>query len=356
MRGVISAVMRIARGLLLCLFTLALAGCSRHEVSGYYVASVGPDRIAMIHLVESPPGHLTGSLVVSSLAANGARNNDLAYDLAGSITGTNISLEAKGGLASIAQFFGNSTTLIGHLRGDSLSLSRGAKRTVYREMSKQRYDSELAKLDHKGQVMAMTQAAVASYNSLEKFGKSVDASLVRYVAWGDPKITQISNVQAWYQARIARYIKCLDTIRPLAAAHIPEWRWQQCVLNINNDKFYRDQETSALRALQAENNSAIAADDSKIEQGRLMALNTLAKLRAGCSNAMNAASCDLMVKKLYKASLQNGMISDQDIASFRAAVPLVNAALAQDLKVANTSQARLDALAEQAQHLYQANM
>ncbi len=348
--------MKIAHGLLLCFFSLALAGCSHHEVSGYYVANVGPDRIAMIHLVESPPGHLTGSLVVSSLAANGARNDDLAYDLAGSITGTNISLEAKGGLASIAQFFGNSTTLIGHLRGDSLSLSRGAKRTAYREMSKQRYNSELAKLDHKGQVMAMTQADVASYNGLEKFGKSVDASLVRYVAWGGLKIAQVSNVRAWYQERIARYSKCLDTIRPLAAAHVPVWRWQQCVFNINNDKFYRDQEASTLKALQAENNSAIAADNSKIEQGRQMALNTLAKLRADCTYAINVASCDLMTKKLYIKYLQNGMISVQDIASFRAEVPLISAALAQDLQVANTSQAQLDALAEKAQHLYQASM
>ena len=86
---------------------LALWGCSRGPLNGYFVSRELPHAIIMAHLVESPPGVLSGTLEAISLNQNGSKANVRDYNVAGSITSGNVSLRITGTLATIAGWFGS---------------------------------------------------------------------------------------------------------------------------------------------------------------------------------------------------------------------------------------------------------
>ena len=102
----------------------------------------------MLRLVESPPGHLSGTLVVSSLNPDGSRKNDATYDVTGTITRPNVSLQLEGGLVGLAEFFGASTNLVGSLKEETLTLSAGNQTEVFHETSQEQYHAVLAGLEH----------------------------------------------------------------------------------------------------------------------------------------------------------------------------------------------------------------
>src|SRR5579863_7365216 len=107
---------------------LAVAGnsvCAQSMLTGLFVNHDNPMEVDMLRLVESPPGHLRGSLVVSSFNADGSRKKDAVYDVTGTITRPNVSLQLEGGLVGLAEFFGASTNLVGSLRAGTLTLSSG---------------------------------------------------------------------------------------------------------------------------------------------------------------------------------------------------------------------------------------
>jgi hypothetical protein len=99
-------------------------------LTGLFVNHDNPIEVDMLRLVESPPGHLRGSLVVSFFNADGSRKKDAVYDVTGTITRPNVSLQLEGGLVGLAEFFGASTNLVGSLRGGTLTLSWETRRRL----------------------------------------------------------------------------------------------------------------------------------------------------------------------------------------------------------------------------------
>jgi hypothetical protein len=81
-----------------CLAVVGNSGCAQSMLTGLFVNHDNPAEVDMLRLVESPPGHLSGSLVVSSLNADGSRKKDASYDVTGTITRPNVSLQLEGGL------------------------------------------------------------------------------------------------------------------------------------------------------------------------------------------------------------------------------------------------------------------
>jgi len=117
-----------ARGatLVLVCSTLLLGGCTRRLVNGYYVSRGSANQVVMAHIVEAPRGHLSGAIVVTTIDPTGSVPSVSSYYFAGSIARQNVSLKITGVLATIAGWFGSDNVLVGNLKGDRLTLSRGS--------------------------------------------------------------------------------------------------------------------------------------------------------------------------------------------------------------------------------------
>lgn len=121
--------MRFSSVPILCISTtlLLLSGCSRHEVSGAYIAKF-TNGIYWLQLVETPDKHLTGQLDTAVLDTDGkvAYNN---LSVSGAIGGDNISLQLKP-----ISFLPLRETVSGMLSGNKLTLtgefSRGQPNTI----------------------------------------------------------------------------------------------------------------------------------------------------------------------------------------------------------------------------------
>ncbi len=127
----------IASTLAVCLLLILSAGCSRAPISGLFVEHSTPQEVSMLRLVESPRGHIGGSLVISSIAQNGSRNKDIVDDVTGTTNGTNISLRINGG--GLSRFFGSAVNWVGTLRNNAITLGLGNNTIVFHEMSESSY-------------------------------------------------------------------------------------------------------------------------------------------------------------------------------------------------------------------------
>jgi hypothetical protein len=324
-----------------------MAGCAHSMLAGVFVNHDSPDEVDMLHLVESPPGHLTGSLVISSLNANGSRKNDAAYDVTGTITGANVSLQLHGG-----GFFGASTNLVGSLSGRTLTLSAGNQTEVFDETSEKQYGEALARLDETGRHVAMVKQANSAVQEVASSDQQLNADLKKYIAWGQQRVDHVSNVHQWYADRIARYTKCLQTIRPLAAQRVPSWRWQDCVLTVQNDEFYRDQETQSIRDAQGQNHDTIAGLDARVNAAPQQFAKMLDEVKSACPRAKDVDACEKELQKL-RSLPSDGFLDSHLVTSYRSMVPQVNAAISADIQAAASGQSSLSSIAQQVEKIYQ---
>lgn len=332
--------------------TLAVsAGCARSMLTAIFVNHDNPGEVDMLHLVESPPGHLTGSLVVSALNANGSRKNDAAYDVTGTITGYNVSLQFQGGLVGLAEFFGASTNLVGSLGGRTLTLSAGNQREVFRETSEKQYGEALASLDETGHHVAIVKQANSAVQEVESNDRLLNADVEKYIAWGQQRVNHVSNVHQWYADRITRYTKCLQTIRPLAAQRIPSWRWQDCVLTVQNDEYDRDQEAQSIRGLQGQNHDTIAGLDARINAAQHQFPRMLDEVKSACPYAKDVDACEKELQKLNSLP-SDGFLDSHLISSYRSIVPQVNLTISADMQAAVSGQSSLSSIAQQVEKVY----
>ncbi len=334
-----------------CLAVVSNSGCAQSMLTGLFVNHDNPVEIDMLRLVESPPGHLNGSLVFSSLNADGSRKKDAIYDVTGTITRPNVSLQLEGGLVGLAEFFGASTNLVGSLRGGTLTLSAGNQTEVFHETSQKQYDAVLAGLDEAGHHIAMVQQAIGAVQKVEANDQQLNADLKQYIAWGQERVNQVSGVRNWYADRITRYTKCLQTIRPLAAQGIPSWRWQGCALAVENDKYYRDQETQFILALQGKNQDTIAGLDARINAAQHQFPNVLDELKSACPYAKDVGACEKELQKLTSLP-PDGLLDSHLIAGYRSILPQVDAAISADMETAATGQSNLANIADDVEKVY----
>lgn len=320
-------------------------------LTGLFVNHDNPGEVDMLRLVESPPGHLNGSLVVSSLNPNGSRKKDAVYDVTGTKTGPNVSLQLEGGLVGLAKFFGASTNLVGSLRGRTLTLSVGNQTEVFRETSQKQYDAVIASLDEAGNHAAMGEQAIRAVQEVEANDRQLNSDLERYIAWGQQRINHVSGVRQWYADRITRYSNCLQTIRPLAAQRIPSWRWQGCALTIDNDEYYRDQETQSIRDLLGKNDATIAGLDARISAALLQFPKVLDEVKSSCPYAKDVGACKNVLQGLTSL-MPDGLLNSHLIGSYRGIIPQVNVAISADMQTATTGQSNLANIADEVEKVY----
>ncbi len=334
------------------LYFIFTVGCARGAMSAYFVERNNPGEVDMLHLVESPPGHLAGSLVISALNTDGSRKTDTVSDVSGTMTGSNISLQLNSSIAGWAQFFGNPTNLVGTLNGEVLTLSFGNQTLRFHEMSPKKYDAVLDQMNTVGKHIAMLTQAEKSLRASISDGRSLNTDLKNYLSWGQKRIAHVSTLHQWYAGRISHYSKCLQTIRPLAASKVASWQWQDCVLTIENDKYYRDEMAQSVRDADAQNTRTARSLDSEIAVVQKKFPQALDALNSACPYAKDVHQCVDSVQKL-KSYTPNGALDPSLIAQFRAMVPNVSTAVAQDVQTSSAGDNRLSNLAKQIQTVYQ---
>lgn len=335
----------------ICLVLVGNSGRAQSMFSALFVNHDNPMEVDMLRLVESPPRHLRGSLVVSSLNADGSRKKDAVNDVSGTMTRPNVSLQLEGGLVGLAEFFGASTNLVGSLRGGTLTLSSGNQTEVFYETSQKQYDAVLAGLDEAGHHIALVRQAFGSVEEIEANDQQLNADLTKYIAWGQERVNHVSGVRSWYADRVTRYTRCLQTIRPLAAQGVPSWQWQDCALDVENDKYDRDQETQSIRGLQGENQDTIAGLDARINAAQHQFPKVLDELKSACPYTKDVGACEKDLQKLTSLP-PDGLIDSHLIASYRSIIPQVDEAISADMQTAATGQSNLANIADEVEKLY----
>lgn len=341
----------IALSLVASLALAAFSGCRSSLLAGIFVSHVTVGEVDMLHLVASPPGHISGSVVISTIDASGSRKKDISYDVTGTISGPNVSLQPQGGLAGLAGLFGASTNMVGSLENRVLTLSAGSQTEVFRQASQGEYDDELAKLDKVGEQTASVTRANMAMKQAVSDGNAVNTDLQKYIEWGQQRIDHVPLVRQWYTNRIDRYSKCLETIRPLAASKVPSWRWQDCVLDTQTDEYNRDQEVEAARDVQQVNQETIVNLDSRIQAMAQQFPKMVGEVKSACPYTKNVDLCNKAFQKLNSLS-PDGYIDGHLIATYRNLVPQVNAAVSADAQTSASGQSNLLAIQEQINQVY----
>ena len=329
---------------------LLLGGCAGRPVNGYFVSSSGTNQIVMAHVVEAPRGHLSGAIVVTTIDPTGTTPDVSNYNVVGSITGQNVSLKVTGVLATIAGWFGDDNILVGDLEGDRLTLSKGSQTFVLDRMSEADYQARVQTLQRLQSNIAADRNAVQGLTQAGVYAQQVNAALQQYQSWGQARIANQEKAQASWAGHIKAYTACLARIEPLANAGVSSWRWQGCVLDVENDAYDREQALKATQELAAQGAEQVTRLNIMINQGQAKIQDAGQRLHAICPKVAHPKQCIA----LWKAWLAQapGMIKPDGVAAFLALAPQVEQALRADVETATASNAQLEALSAQVKHIY----
>jgi hypothetical protein len=330
--------------------TLALWGCSGGPLNGYYVSRGLPHALVMAHLVESPPGVLSGTLEATFLNQSGSKADVRDYNVVGSITSGNVSLRITGALATISGWFGGDPVLVGTLVDGRLTLSHGVDTLTLWSASQDAYLADVKSLDEEQTALDRFNDAIQGVKSAAAYSQTVDAALDRYHTWGEQRISRQPQARAWWTARIRGYSRCVDRIKPLAQRGVPSWRWQQCVLAIDTDSYYRDRSLEDTLALNRTNANGVARLEQAIStaQGRNSAAG--ARLKEVCEGASAQPRCPALLQAW--STNERKLVDPAKVAAFQALVPQVSAAVSADVDAATQGHAALVSLAAEADHIY----
>lgn len=166
------------RNIAVCILWLALclstSGCSKHALSGQYLAST-PAAVARLQLVETPDNRLSGQIEVSALQPDG-KIQYINSAVNGAVDGPNVSLslESAGPLQNPVQVSGtfslDSLTLTGGFTGSHSST------LVMRGGDLDQYHAALAGLNKRA--MAILAARRLADEEAAKVAKKAEISLV----------------------------------------------------------------------------------------------------------------------------------------------------------------------------------
>lgn len=329
-----------------------LAGCAKTPVSGTFVARTVSE-IDMIHVVEAPPGHLTGSMVTTTLKQDGATKTR-NYSVSGSIDRSNVSLRLGGGLVGLVRLFGTDTVLVGRLRGSTLTLSVGNSTTVFHEVSKATYRKDLARLNVIGGHIALVQKSTKALRYAIQAGHRISARLQQYMTWGETRISRVPYIRSWYANQVRHYRTCLNYIKPLASANVPVWRWQECAIGIATNKYDRDRAIANLRSLQNQNRQMVRRLDMEIHDASVQFARMTKMVSSSCRyRGADSGKCQAAVKKL-QTMMPYGFINKAALSGFQGLVPKVKGALDDDIRIGSAGEARLSDLAQEVSRIYRA--
>lgn len=343
---------RLIVAIIWVLVLLLLNACTRRAVNGYFVADTTANQVMMIHIVEAPRGHLSGALVLSTLAPSGSQLDVSNYGTTGSIAGNNVSLTITGGLATIEGWLGGGNNLVGSLSGDRLTLSKGGETWGFERMTEAAYQSRIGKLASLQAIVVQDREASQGMKEAVAYAKQVSLALQQYLAWGKERIDRQASVSEWYTKRIRSYSECIVRIRPLAEARVPSWRWQGCVLSIETDSYDREQMLSSAQEMVTQEQGRFASLNKMIEQRRTTFAAALQRLHAICPDSAKPKLCESLWEQM-NAGAPHYLIVSGDVDAFRSLAPHVKQAVQADLANATGGNAKLNDLAKQAQQILQ---
>ena len=335
---------------LLC-FTAALTACGyrfgRSLLDSYYISRDGKTGIVMVHLVEAPRGHLTGAAVITTLNQSSSTPNTRHIWLRGSIAGSNVTLKTPG----LFGFF--STQLIGTLAGDRLTLSRPgqANFTLY-STSARGYQERLASLNRIQTHLNTVRDAQHLVKSTLAYVKQINAALAQYQSWGRDRIAHQADVHEYWIRKVKFYDACLARIRPLAAAGVPEWQWQECAITVSNDAYFREQAVAVIEGLQRVAREKSAAIAQMLTEAPVKVEAAVRALRAACPYTSDPKFCENGWRRWHAA--ETSLVPPARLAAFRALRQKIRQAIGNDAQTAETSNASLQVTATEIIRIYDA--
>lgn len=326
---------------------LALSGFGswfgRPLVNGYYVSRGSNTSVVMAHLVEAPRGRLSGALVATTVDQGASSLQVRRVTVQGSIAGTNITLKTPG-------LFGAFSTLyIGTLDGGRLSLSRQGHSafTLYRA-SARTYQARLSALGSLQAHLDTLREAQHLLKNAMGYVKQLRFAIEQYLPWGRARIARQANVRTYWQRKAKYYNTCLATIRPLAAEGVPVWRWQGCAITVSNDAYFREQAVAAITSLQRTAREKRAAIDRMLTEAPVRMKTALNTMIDACRYTAHPRSCATACLRAERDSL----VPPALLSAYRALLPRVAEAVRNDAQTAETSDARLKAVAAEITRIY----
>ena len=335
-----STLSRATLGLVCCLTLSGFSWFGRPLVNGYYVSKANPGSAVMAHLVEAPRGHLSGALVVTSIALHGSALKVTRITVQGSIAGGNVTLRTPG-------FFGHFRAVyVGTLDGDELTLSRAGHSSFTLHLSSERrYQRHLA-------VLTASQTRVDTLNADQRlvqntvdYLKRLNSGIVQYLAWGHARIARETDVRRFWHDKAKAYDGCLARIEPLAAAGVPVWRWQGCAISISNDSYDRQQEVQAIKKLQHDATAQQSALLHMLAEAPIKVRATAKVIRAACALQEKPKRCEAAWRLWSAVKSDSSLVPAARLAAFRALFPKVDQAVRYDVQLTNTTNARLHTVA-----------
>ena len=332
--------MRVSMTILMSCFT---AGCSRSSMPGKYVSQSAIE-VDMLDLVEAPAGHLSGTLVISAINQDGSRQPDVVRSVSGSIYRGNVSLQiGNSGILT------NQINAVGTLSSEEMRLDISGKTENFKQTTMRMYGTVLAALNKNGNNIKQRNAAIQDAKDFSNYMDALNAELQGFVGWGNDRIGHVSNVHNWYANRIIQYQKCIDFVEPLALRHVPSWKWQSCVLNMDNDSYNRQQTADALAQVQNKElaeeqdlNAKIANLPQRISE----VFNTFSKT---CSLTASEADCKVKLDSLKKETPPSFL--SLHINEYRNILPQLHSAIDEDMQARAAGEKELSDLVSEADRL-----
>lgn len=335
-----STLSRATLGLVCCLTLSGFSWFGRPLVNGYYVSKANPGSAVMAHLVEAPRGHLSGALVVTSIALHGSALKVTRITVQGSIAGGNVTLRTPG-------FFGHFRTVyVGTLDGDELTLSRAGHSSFTLHLSSERrYQRHLAVLtSSQAKVNTVREDQLLVQNTVD-YLKRLNSGIVQYLAWGHARIVDEEDVRRFWHHKAKAYDGCLARIEPLAAAGVPAWRWQACAISVSNDSFYRQQEVHAIAEIQHDAAAQRSALLRMLAEAPIKVRATAKVIRAACALQGKPKRCEATWRLWSAVKSDSSLVPAARLAAFRALLPRVDQAVRYDVQLTDTTNSRLHSVA-----------
>jgi hypothetical protein len=290
-------------------------------------------------------------MTITSIGHSGAIKTS-NYGLSGHIDAHNVSLHPNWSGGSIARLFGVQDAFIGKLVGQRMTLSHNNATSVLNKESALQYNKDLDQLHTIGQHITLmwkaNKAIAAAYSTTQR----VNTSLHNYITWGQTRINRVSIVRNWYSNHIAYYNKCLNYITPLAAEHVPSWRWQECALKIELNKYSRDAQVNGIENLSAMNRNGVPRIYARIANSKAQYVYAIHLLRLSCQyRGKQRNACITEVAQARATDFDSGLNYTM-YSEFKSIVPKVKTALKVDSGIETHGERRLSGIAKNVARIY----
>ena len=322
----------------------SLNSTSTSSISSLFVVANNSE-VDMLNLVEAPAGHLSGTFVVSTIKQDGTRSKDEVSNVTGSIYQDNVSLQVDNGILS------HPTNVVGKLQGNRLSLTFGDSVVVFHQASQEEYRGALSVLDHTGQNRQQLEVAKKAVAHFKDQVTHLDQDLRSFVKWGNERISRVPGVRTWYADRLRKYTACLNTIKPLAARGIPSWRWQNCVLAMDNDEYNREQMDKGIDGVQAEELDTELGLKKRIGNFPELVADTANSMESVCASHEDELACKQQVA-IFKEKIPLEFKDSKPVAEYRAILPKLRKALDDDMQARTKGERKLAAIASEVDAIY----